>query len=390
MTRRAAPVFGAMVLSVAAVGALACRSGGGEPEKPGAAEPAKPGLNRLLVDQKPGTWLQLPIKSDAKPQHIHAHAGGAIDPETSTLHFFGSDNHANYDNNEVWSFDPAAMTWKPSYSPDKFDTYRYQDGCKVTTTGHPWAIHTFAMNVWDPVGRQLVVGAHQMHYGFEKMPNAKVPPNAAESWWSYDPAAGKWTPALNSPDLGLGHLCYVPRLKRAVGFSGGNAPVALYDPDKKTFEPFKGQGRCPEGYTLRTAYDTRRDRILLISWDKGPNVWAFDLDKKQWTNLQVKDRPEGSIYGSWDYDQSADVIVSQWPDDPKGGFSNSSGKGRTFLVDLNENAYQEVKTEPNGPYTGMSFKVIYDPRHKVTFSVIGNEVWSFKAPAPEKQPEAGK
>jgi hypothetical protein len=70
----------------------------------------------------------------------------------------------------------------------------------------------------------------------------------------------------------------VPSLGRVNGFSGENVPVTLYDPGKRTFEAFLGfRGRSPAGYTLRTAYDGRRDRILLISWDRGPNVWAFDL-----------------------------------------------------------------------------------------------------------------
>jgi hypothetical protein len=79
----------------------------------------------------------------------------------------------------------------------------------------------------------------------------------------------------------------------------------------------------------RSVYDSRRDRILLISWNRGPNVWAFDLKGKIWSNLQVKNRPSGDIYGSWDYDSSADAIVSLWPDDPAGGFDNGSGKSRT-------------------------------------------------------------
>jgi hypothetical protein len=346
-----------------------------------AAEPADaPPLNPLLTGQKPGTWQKLPIKGDAKPQRIHAHAGGDVDPETSVLHFFGSDNHFDVWNNDVWSYDPAAMTWKQSYPQDAPETYRYQDGVKVTTAGRPWAFHTFAMNVWDPAGRQLIVGAHQMHYGVEKLTEVRMPPDATESWWLYDPTAGRWTPTTASPDLGTGHLCYLPRLRRVIGFNGGNAPVTLFDPEKKTFEPIKGQRPYPSGHTLRTAYDAKRDRLLLISWDKGPNVWAFDIEKKEWSNLNVKGRPEGHIYGSWVYDPEADVIVSIWPDDPKGGFQNPSRQGRTFIVDFEENAYKEVKTDPVVPYDGMTFKVFYDPRHKVIFNVVGNDVWSFKTP----------
>jgi len=50
-------------------------------------------------------------------------------------------------------------------------------------------------------------------------------------------------------------------------------------------------------------------------------------------------------------------------------------------VDLTRGAYPEVRPEPAPPYTGMSFKVFYDPRHQVPFAVEGNTVWSFKAPS---------
>ncbi len=50
-------------------------------------------------------------------------------------------------------------------------------------------------------------------------------------------------------------------------------------------------------------------------------------------------------------------------------------------MDLTRGAYPEVRPEPAPPYTGMSFKVFYDPRHQVPFAVEGNTVWSFKAPS---------
>lgn len=339
-------------------------------------------LNPLLVQQKPGTWMRLPRGSGAAPQKVPNHAGGVIDPATSILYFFGSDNHGDEWNNEVWSYDPVTMTWAQSYPGDAPSTYRYLDGRKTTTTGHPWAMHTFAMNAWDAASGRLVMGAWQMHYDLERLPHVMLPRDAPESWWQYDPAASAWTPTVRGPDLGLGHLCYVPSLGRVIGFSGDNIPVTLYDPTKRTFQAFSGFfGRAPDGYTLRSAYDSRRNRILLVSWDKGPNVWAFDLEKKRWSNLGVQNRPPGHIYGSWDYDQSADALVSLWPADPAGGFNNESGKSRTFLIDLGRNTYREIRTEPAPPYTGMSFRVLYDPRHEVTLAVEGNEVWSFKAPS---------
>jgi hypothetical protein len=344
------------------------------------------GLNPLLVQQQPGTWRRLPDRSETKPARIHAHAGGVVDPITSVLYFFGSDNHGDEWNNDVWSYDPVTMTWSQSYPEDPPSTYRYQGGIKTTTTGHPWAMHAFAMNAWDPVGRRLVVGVRQMHYGLESLPRVTMPEGAPESWWQYSPTANRWTPAVPGPDLGLGHLCYVPPLKCVIGFDGDNVPVTIYDPEKRVFRAFSGfGGPTPTGYTLKSAYDPRRNRILLVSWDDGPNVWAFDLGKRRWIDLRVKNRPPGRIYGSWDYDQAADAIVSLWPDDPDGSFSNDSGGSRTFLVDLGQNGYREVKTDPAAPYTGMSFRVLYDSRHQVILAVEGHEVWSFKVPPPDRR-----
>lgn len=326
--------------------------------------------------------MRLPNNSTVYPRRIPRHAGGVLDPATSILYFFGSDTHGDEWDNQVWSYNPVTMTWARSYPEDAPTTYRYRDGRKTTTTGHPWAMHSFAMNAWDAAGGRLVMGAWQMHYDPKGLPHANVPREAPESWWQYEPASNAWTPAARGPDLGLGHLCYVPSLGRVIGFSGDNEPVTLYDPAKRTFQAFTGfHGRAPSGYTLRSAYDSRRDRLLLVSWDKGPNVWAFHLKEKRWSNLGVRNRPPGGIYGSWDYDQSADAIVSLWPDHPDGAFNNESGKSRTFLVDLSRSTYMEVKTEPAPPYTGMSFRVLHDPRHQVTLAVEGNTVWSFKAPS---------
>lgn len=45
-------------------------------------------LNPLLVNQAPGTWLKLETRGDKRPGSIHNHAGVALDPEKSVMHFF--------------------------------------------------------------------------------------------------------------------------------------------------------------------------------------------------------------------------------------------------------------------------------------------------------------
>lgn len=49
-----------------------------------------PHLNPLLLQQTPGTWTRLPRSGAVHPERIARHAGGAIDPATSVLYFFGS------------------------------------------------------------------------------------------------------------------------------------------------------------------------------------------------------------------------------------------------------------------------------------------------------------
>ena len=50
-----------------------------------------PPLNPLLLRQTPGTWTRLPRSGAVHPERVARHAGGAIDPATSILYFFGSD-----------------------------------------------------------------------------------------------------------------------------------------------------------------------------------------------------------------------------------------------------------------------------------------------------------
>lgn len=268
-----------------------------------------------------------------------------------------------------------------SYEPDNRITYQFKDGCRSTTNGRPWCMHTFALNAWDPVGKRLVVSAQPIHYGLEELQQITIPKNSMGCWWEYDPAEGLWSAIANAPELGLGHLCYVPTQKKFIAFNGGNDAVALYDPHMNSIKHLKSShGPSPNGYTLKSAYDVKRDRILLVSWNKQSRLWAFDIKTRRWTDLKTANTPMSGIYGSWDYDVSADTIVSLWSENPEGGFSNKSGTSRTFLCDLEKNIWIEHKTEPSAPYTGMSYKMVYDPRHKVTLYLAGLDLWSFKAP----------
>ncbi len=69
-------------------------------------------------------------------------------------------------------------------------------------------------------------------------------------------------------------------------------------------------------------------------------VWSYDPVSMVWAQAYREDAPAAYRYldgrkttttgRSWDYDRSADIIVSLWPDDPGGGFDNESGKSGPF------------------------------------------------------------
>ena len=133
---------------------------------------------------------------------------------------------------------------------------------------------------------------------------------------------------------GVGHLCYVPSLGRVVGFSGNNIPATLYDPAKRTFQAVSGfVGRAPDGYTLRSAYDSRRDRILLVSWDRA-RMSGPSTSRRSGGATSVSApaaRPRLRLLGLRPIRGRTRGL---WPDDPAGAFDDDSGKSRTFLVDL--------------------------------------------------------
>jgi len=338
------------------------------------------GLNPILINQKPGTWLKLPDRGKLKPESIHAHAGMVINPKASKLYFFGSDTHNQNWNNDVWSYDLDSMTWAQFYKPDDRSTYQYKDGHRSTKTGRPWAMHTFSSNSWIPTENRLIVSARPVHYGLEKLSHVTIPKNATDCWWEFDPIENQWYPLKDGPFPRLGEATWVPTLQKVIAFNEANVPIAFYDPKLKQFEKISYKGKRPKGYTLKTVYDPKRNRVLLVSNDKDVKLWTYNLIQNKWKGIPTKNTPEGGLYGSWVVDERTDNVVALYPEDPKNSFSNPGGKSKTWLCDLESNVWRALSLETSAPYVGMSYKMAYDPRHQVTLLVVRNDVWSFKAP----------
>ena len=339
------------------------------------------GLNPILINQKPGTWLKLQNRGELKPDSIHGHAGMVIDPATSKLYFFGSDTHNTYWNNDVWSYDPISMSWAQFYQPDDRSTYQYQEGCRSTKNGRPWPMHTFSSNTWDPIGNRLIVSARPVHYGLENISHVTIPKGASDCWWEFDPAENRWYAVKDGPFPRLGQTTWLPTQKKIIAFIEGNTPIAYFDPKNKEFEKLSFKGKKPKGYTLKTVHDPKRDRVLLISNnDEEEKLWAYSPKDNKWTGITTKNTPQGGLYGSWTLDEGADKLVALLPEDPKNSSSNPGGKSKTWLCDLKTKEWSVLPLETSAPYVGMSYKMSYDPRHKVTLYVVRNEVWSFKAP----------
>jgi hypothetical protein len=239
-------------------------------------------------------------------------------------------------------------------------------------------MHTFSSNTWDPIGNRLIVSARPVHY---KVSHVTLPKNASDCWWEFDPAENRWYGVKDGPFPRLGQTTWLPKQNKVIAFKEGNIPVAYYDPQKKSFEKLSFKGKRPKGYTLKTVYDPKRNRVLLISHnDKEEKLWAYDPIDNKWTGIATKNTPQGGLCGSWALDESADKLVALYPEDPQKGFSNPGGRSKTWLCDLKTLDWQALPMETSAPYLGMNYKMTYEPRHKVTLLVARNEVWSFKAP----------
>ena len=220
-------------------------------------------------------WVRLPTHGTAAPKVFHG--GAAIAPERNEVYFVGSDTHhptplEKGESNAVHRLNLETLIWSQDYEQDPKSTYRIiPENQAETTTGRPWAMHTFDVVEWDPTIKRVVAVSYPVHTRFrpeERFPMFKGDwfKKLEPSHWEYDPSRKAWTRLLtNTPRFFTSALTWDSLREQLIGFNGGGT----YHFDRKKHH-WRSTGVATEpGWHLSIVYDPVADRVLSLGTQQG-------------------------------------------------------------------------------------------------------------------------
>jgi hypothetical protein len=202
--------------------------------------------------------------------------GGAALRQANEVCFVGSDTHSptalEKASRTPSIAEPHDAAWSQDYEQDPKSTYRIAANNQAeTTTGRPWAMHTFDAVEWDPTVERVVVVSFPEHARFE--PEERFPMFSGDwykklepSHWEYDPITKKWSRLkTNAPRLFAAALTWDSRRKQLIGFNGGGT----YHFDRGS-NVWKATGAATEaGWHFSIVYVRRR--TAFCHWER---IWA--------------------------------------------------------------------------------------------------------------------
>jgi hypothetical protein len=318
-----------------------------------------------------GRWVQVPASGLAAPKVFHG--GATIIPERGLVIFFGSDTHAptpleRGESNAVWRLDLAGLQWSQDYEQDPKSTYRLlPDGQAETTTGRPWAMHTFASVDWDPAAKRVVAVSGPIHARFA--PQRRFPMFTAEKWWErvrashweYDPDRRAWLRFdIDAPPLFAQAMVWDSERKLLVAHNGQS--TWEFDRAGATWRPFASS--TTPGWHLNTVYDTLARRVLLLGNNTGSStLFSYDPEARRWSEAPVagSTMPANGAAIAYDTRNQAMLYLAN---DYKDQYHNPGGKAVTFLYHSAEKRWQRLDI-PSPELYGMNYLMQYDPERNV-------------------------
>src|SRR5262245_37094716 len=107
-------------------------------------------------------WTRLPTTGVA-PRKVF-HGAATIAPDRHEVFFFGDDTHYKDYDNGVFRLDLRSLHWSRDYEADPTTAYILTpEGYAITTSGRPWAMHTFDAWDYDPVTKKLLAVGSPKH-----------------------------------------------------------------------------------------------------------------------------------------------------------------------------------------------------------------------------------
>jgi len=317
-----------------------------------------------------GKWVVLPTRGKSGPKVFHG--GAALAIERGQVFFFGSDTHhptelEKGESNSVWRLDLNTLTWTRDYAQDAKSTYRIlPDSQTVTTTGRPWAMHTFDAVEYDPSVGKVVVVSFPKHTRFN--PEKRFPFFKGEwfktlkpSHWEYDPDTRTWTRLeTDPPDLFAKALTWDSDRGEMIAHDG----VRTYH-----FRCAEGKWRSYDaatvnGYHLSMVYDTWARAALLFGCNNGSDtLFTYDPDKHLWSRVKVKGSTMPANGAAIAYDTRNHVML-YLANDYHNQYNNPTGKAVTFIYHSRRQEWSRLEVDSPELY-GMNYLMQYDPVRSV-------------------------
>ncbi|MCL6414700.1 hypothetical protein MIB92_03470 [Aestuariirhabdus sp. Z084] len=317
------------------------------------------------------------------------HGGIAFDPSEDSIYLFGSDTHGSDTNNAVYQFGLDQKQWLEHYPPSVISTYRISEAGQLVAgdedTPMPWAMHTFDNIVFDPARRALVITAFPEHNPLRK----KMPRKGIWSTWLYHVDHRSWSILNNDPQ---------PK-----GFAGASAydskrqRVLLYKwrmsqlPSAEEKWQKAGPGNGHQIHYMME-YDSHHDLIAVFGDHKNSNrVHLFYPDGDGPNGYWEIRQPEGDKVPEDQHFPVAfstqDKVFLLVPDDtafktqPSGYRKPIKPKqALTFIYDIKNNQYLGLP-KAQLPPLGMNYCMVYSPKKNAFFLLSGTtqiKVWQLK------------
>ena len=352
------------------------------------------------LELAPDTWTKVHEQKagDAVRFLRQAHGGSCFDAKRGCVVLFGSNTHGKDWTNSPLLFDTLACAWTRLYPDDPRATYAVaEDGLPVCGEKglHPWAMHTFGAVVYDASRDEMLVCCFDEHLApgrFTEVMKELWPRIKRKPTWSFDLEKKEWR-ALP----GSGVSCF--------------PHCAAYDADRKLILAYKpdgiyelgGEGREWKrvadkgffGWHTNCAYDAKQKALVVFGSNENSNdVAVYVPATKEHKKMPTPgERPPPDQHNPMEFHPGIGktvVLVDRVEGDPQAKASRRTTE--TWLYDLGQDAWTQLKTASLPFACGMNYNLEYDPGRNVLWLVTGgNEgpttVWALRVDLAQKGKE---
>ena len=332
-------------------------------------------------------WVRLFTCRDA-PRKVF-HGASALAADRNEILFFGADTHHKDYDNSVYRIHLRTLEWSKDYESDSLEEYLLtEEGYAVTTTGRPWAMHTF--DAWDyvpDVHKFIVTSSPQhAHQAFELFKdNEKVRDRIKPATWLYDPDTKEWQLVkANTPPLFAQGQVWDPIGRQLVGHQGNT--TSHYDPFHQEWTTYVAPSVL--GWHRKLVFDTFAGKVLSLGKNGGSSdLWSYSPTSILWKRVTTPSQPPPANGATMAYSIHQHVLL-YLANDSDNQYSNPSGKSLTFVY-VSENQTWTRLSVQSPPLYGMNYLMQYVPSHRVFlhFERAPNSngrlaVWAFRFQAP--------